>query len=296
MKRLFKLFYSLLLVTTFISCEKPMFPDNASSGNDDKANLIVTLYQIETEQFPGAKSRAIVTDYCTRLNFAVYDSLNTRVGQVNQVVGDKDFGTAHFKVEPGKYRVVVVGHSSNGNPTMTNPSKIQFKNKDGFTDTFLSNDTVVVGDSEKKLPVNINRIVALCRFVITDSIPSKVAQMRFQYKGGSGAFDAATGLGCVKSTQTEFFPIESDQESNYFDLYTFLPDKEGEIHLQATAYDEDNNVVCDNEFDVPLKRRLITKLSGPYFSGSSGSSGSTSGITIIIGINADWEGEQVINY
>ena len=34
-----------------------------------------------------------------------------------------------------------------------------------------------------------------------------------------------------------------------------------------------------------------TKLSGPYFSGSDGST-----ISIVIGINTDWEGEQTIEF
>ena len=97
----------------------------------------------------------------------------------------------------------------------------------------------------------------------------------------------------VNSTQIESFPVEAGQDSTSFDLYTYLHDTEGTIHLQATAYDADNNVVRDHEFDVPLKRRMITKFSGPYFSGSSTSS---SGITIVIGIDAEWEGEQEITY
>jgi hypothetical protein len=115
--------------------------------------------------------------------------------------------------------------------------------------------------------------------------------MRFQYKGGSGAFDASTGLGSINSTQTEFFPVEPGQQSCCFDLYTFLHDTEGTLHLLATAYGDNDNIIKEREFDVPLKQRMITKLSGPYFSGSSGSS-----ITIVIGIDAEWEGEQTIEF
>jgi hypothetical protein len=115
--------------------------------------------------------------------------------------------------------------------------------------------------------------------------------MRFEYKGGSGAFDAATGLGSVNSTQKETFPVDAGDENCCFDLYTFLHDTEGTIHLQATALDDNDNELREREFDVPLKQRMITKLSGPYFSGTTGSS-----ITIVIGINAEWEGEQTIEF
>ena len=285
----------LIIILLVISCEKPQIPSgiNRTDGGDE-ANLVVTVYQLETVLFPVSSTRAEISQFCTRLNFAVYDSLNVRVDQVNQQVGDKDFGVARFSLDPGRYRVVVVAHNSNGHPTMTNPAQIQFKNNQGFSDTFIDNDTVTVSDTEgTTLSVQLNRIASMCRFVITDSIPQGVAQMRFLYKGGSGAFDASTGLGSVNSTQIESFPVEAGQDSTSFDLYTYLHDTEGTIHLQATAYDADNNVVRDHEFDVPLKRRMITKFSGPYFSGSSTSS---SGITIVIGIDAEWEGEQEITY
>ena len=279
------LFFCLIGSFCLMSCEKPDIPSGESN-----ANLVVNVWQLEQTPFSALGTRAGMADVLTRLNYAVYDSAGKRVKQVNQQVGDKEFGTAYFQLPEGRYQVVVVGHSSNGNPTMTDPAKIQFKNNQGFTDTFLSNDTVEIGDTKVTLPVSPRRIVSLCRFVVADKMPDEVAQMRFLYKGGSGAFNAATGLGSVNSTQTEFFPVEAGQDSTCFDLYTFLHAQEGTIHLQATAYDANDNVINDREFDVPLKRRKITKLTGSYFSGSSSS------LTIIIGIDDEWEGEEVINY
>ena len=173
---------------------------------------------------------------------------------------------------------------------MTDYKKIQFKNNDGFTDTFLYYDSIEVGDTPVNLPVNLTRIVSMCRFVITDTIPANVSQMRFQYTGGSGAFDATTGLGCVKSKQSETFSVEPGKAPSTFDLYTFLHDKEGTIHLQATAYDEKENVLNDREFEIPLKRRQITKVSGQFFNTA------TAGLTIIIGLDPEWEGEEGISY
>ena len=281
----------LLLAIALFSCEKPIIPDEDSTQGDADGNLTVTVFQIEQQSFAVPFTRATIADYCSRLSYAVYDTEGKLVKQINQKDTDAGYGTASFKVSPGTYQVVVVGHSS-GNPTMTNPQKIKFDNKDGFTDTFLHNSQVVVGDDDEEMVHAVmNRIVSLCRVVFTDAIPDGVTQMRFQYKGGSGAFDASTGLGSVNSTQTEFFPVEPGETSCVFDLYTFLHDTEGTIHLQATAYDASNNIIKDREFDVPLKQRMITRLSGPYFSGSSGSS-----ITIIIGINAEWVGEQTIEF
>ena len=290
MRRLILPFYLILLIIT--SCEKPVIPGEYSTQGDLDGNLVVSVFQIEQQSFGTSLTRAVIADYCSRLSYAVYDADGKLVKQVNQMESDSGFGTAYFKVDPGTYQVVVVGHSS-GNPTMTNSKKIKFENKDGFTDTFLHNSNVVVtdADDEEQVQAVMRRIVSLCRVVFTDAIPDGVSQMRFEYKGGSGAFDAATGLGSVNSTQKETFPVDAGDENCCFDLYTFLHDTEGTIHLQATALDDNDNELREREFDVPLKQRMITKLRGPYFSGTTGSS-----ITIVIGINAEWEGEQTIEF
>ena len=290
MRRLILPFYLILLIIT--SCEKPVIPGEYSTQGDLDGNLVVSVFQIEQQSFGTSLTRAVIADYCSRLSYAVYDADGKLVKQVNQKESDSGFGTAYFKVDPGTYQVVVVGHSS-GNPTMTNSKKIKFENKDGFTDTFLHNSNVVVtdADDEEQVQAVMRRIVSLCRVVFTDAIPDGVSQMQFVYKGGSGAFDAATGLGSVNSTQKETFPVDAGDENCCFDLYTFLHDTEGTIHLQATALDDNDNELREREFDVPLKQRMITKLSGPYFSGTTGSS-----ITIVIGINAEWEGEQTIEF
>ena len=290
MRRLILPFYLILLIIT--SCEKPVIPGEYGTQGDLDGNLVVSVFQIEQQSFGTSLTRAVIADYCRRLSYAVYDADGKLVKQIHQQESDSGFGTACFKVDPGTYQVVVVGHSS-GNPTMTNSKKIKFENKDGFTDTFLHNSNVVVtdADDEEQVQAVMRRIVSLCRVVFTDAIPDGVSQMRFEYKGGSGAFDAATGLGSVNSTQKETFPVDAGDENCCFDLYTFLHDTEGTIHLQATALDDNDNELREREFDVPLKQRMITKLSGPYFSGTTGSS-----ITIVIGINAEWEGEQTIEF
>jgi hypothetical protein len=162
-----------------------------------------------------------------------------------------------------------------------------------ITDTFLYSTMVEVGEDDDEIQVDahMHRITSLCRVVFTDAIPDQVTQMHFEYTGGSGAFDAATGLGSVKSTQKVDFEVEPGQENCTFDLYTILHDTEGTLQLRAEAKDANQNVVQQRDFEVPMKQRVITKLTGPYFSAPSGST-----ITIIIGINTDWDGEQTIEF
>ena len=147
-----------------------------------------------------------------------------------------------------------------------------------------------IGDESVDYEVSLDRIVALCRFVITDDFPSDVKKMRFYYTGGSGAFDATTGLGCINSKQDVKFDVVPTQKQ--FDLYTFLHDLEGTIHLTVTALDTSGNEVSQREFDVPMQQNYITWLSGPFFGDSGSSSTTITGVTV----NTDWAGETHLTF
>ena len=244
---------------------------------------MVSVFQLEQTPFSDI-SRTPAADACTRLNFAVYDEEGSRVKQVNQTSAEADFGKASFQLAKGTYKVLVVGHSASGNPTMTDPAKVQFTNATGYTDTFYYYQEVTVGDATQNLSVTLHRIVSLCRFVITDDYPQNVSTLRFQYKGGSGAFNAATGFGSVNSTQTLEFSASAGKKQ--FDLYTFLHDTTGTIHLTVTAYDANTNILHEKEFDIPMIQNQISWFSGPYFSDSNAQT-----LSSTIDVDTDWEGE-----
>ena len=277
-----------LFLLTFSSCEKVVISEENETG-DLGGNLRISVFQIEKTPF-ASLTRATVEDVCSRLNFAIYDQSGARLKQANQTSDMADFGHVSFQLEPGTYQVVVVAHSSNGNPTMTNPNKIQFSNTLGFTDTFLFYGEVTVDEDQVALEVSLDRIVSLCRFVVTDDFPANVKKMRFYYTGGSGAFDAATGLGCVNSKQDVKFDVVADQ--NQFDLYTFLHDMEGTIHLTVTALDASGNELYNRSFDVPMEQNHITWLSGAFFDGSASSATTITTVTI----NTNWAGESFIEF
>ena len=283
----------LCILLLLPSCEKSVIDsDSAINGSPADANLTVTVFQIEKTPF-GILTRAgkPASDACTRLNFAIYNMDGTRVKQTNQTSAEADFGKASFKLEQGDYQLVVVGHSSNGNPTMTDPTCIKFTNAQGYTDTFICSGTVTIADEPVEYQVSLDRIVALCRFVLADDeIPSDVKKMRFYYTGGSGAFDATTGLGCVNSKQDVKFDVPADNKQ--FDLYTFLHDTEGTIHLTVTALDASGNELYNREFDVPMQQNYITWLTGSYFNGSGSSSSNVTNVTV----NTDWAGETHITF
>ena len=297
----------LMILGTMSSCERLDYPDELGDGKvvkngagDPDGNLKVVVWEMATTPFDtfieeanntSTRATEAISSWCTRLNFAIYTLDGTRVKQVNQTSDDASFGAATFQLEPGNYMVVVVAHSSNGNPTMTDPTCIKFTNAQGFTETRIACEKVVVTEEKQELPVSPHRIGSRCSFVLTDeTIPSDVKTMRFYYTGGSGAFDATTGLGSVNSKQDVKFNVTADQKQ--FDLYTFLHDTEGTIHLTVTGLDASGNDLYNHSFDVSMEQDHITWLTGAFFVGS-GSSSLT--ITTVL-VNTDWAGEKHLTF
>ena len=282
----------LTITMVLLGCEKAIGPENGDSGGTT-GNLRVSVYEIEKTPFASlTRGTEPVANVCTRLNFIVYDMSGARVKLVNQVKGNAGFGVASFQLEEGDYQLAVVAHSASGNPTTTNPAKIQFTNATGYTDTFLYYDLVSIEEEPVDLSVALNRIAALCRFVITDEIPAGVTQMQFYYTGGSGAFNAATGRGSVASKQTVTYAVTAASEKQ-FDLYTFLHDPTDEIALRVTALDAAGNELYVKEFDVPMEQNHITWLSGAFFDGTGSSSTTTvTGVTV----NTEWGGETYLTF
>jgi len=283
-----KLLFMLCAVTLMTSCEKAISIESENEVMAD-GNLTVKIFEIEHTPF-ASLTRAAASNACTRLNFAVYDEEGTRVQQINQTVEKEPFGAASFQLESGNYQLAVVGHCSKSNPTMTKAEKIQFTNSTGYTDTFLYSTDVTIGEEPLDMQVSLQRIVSLCRFVITDDYPENVKQMKFYYTGGSGAFNAKTGLGSVNSKQTVTYDVKDGVKQ--FDLYTFLHAKDSSISLKVTALGENETVLRERDFDVPMSQNQITWLSGAFFSGSSSSSSGN----VQVDVDTNWAGENHVTF
>ena len=283
---------TIVALCVLVACEKALITEDTGTSGDKNGNLHVSVCQIEKTPFGNlTRGAEPVANVCTRLNFAIYDEGGSRLKQINQTSDKADFGQCAFQLEEGTYQLVVVGHSAHSNPTMTNLAKIQFTNATGYTDTFLCYGEVTIGEEQVEYEVSLDRIVALCRFVITDDIPAEVKKMQFYYTGGSGAFDATTGLGSVASKQTVTYDVTNMSEKQ-FDLYTFLHELSDNIALTVTALDASGNELYSRQFDIPMQQNHITWLSGAFFNGSGSSSTTISGVTV----NTDWAGETHLTF
>ena len=207
------------VVLLVASCEKMNLGGRSDDADEGEANVVVRVMSFEQMPFSAA-TRAAVGDVCNHLNFVVFDENGERVDQKNQELGDEGFGEGRFTLPLGNYRLAIVAHSSDGNPSVNKRSaskheSISFTNAKGFTDTFFASKALTVGDSAINLEMNLSRVVAKVRFINEDAIPAKADSIRIYYEGGSGSIDAQSGYGNVKSKQTAWF-----DKSETLEIYT----------------------------------------------------------------------------
>ena len=258
--------WSLLYAT---SCEKMVI--SGTDGPDDAdANVMVQVMSFEQQPFPMASTRGDVETACTRLNFIVYDEAGERIRQETQLLGDEGFGMAQFKLQEGRYYLVVLAHSGKGNPTSTNLHKIGFTNKTGYTDTFLYADSLLVGEEEVDCEIQLKRIVSKVQF------------------GGSGTFDATTGQGVVKSKQQQWFPVRHDVQR--FEIYTIPRADSDKLKVLVTTYRTVGGQVellTEREIsDIPIRQNHITICRGSLFN-------ATEQHQISIDIDTTWDDERI---
>ena len=275
---------SLLLAA---SCEKMVISGSERSDAED-ANVVVQVMNFEQLPFSLTRTRGETETGPTRLNFIVYDEDGMRIRQESQQLGDDEFGIARFKLQEGRYFLVALAHSGKGNPTSTDLHKIRFTNKTGYTDTFLYADTLVVGEELVDDELQLKRIVSKVKFVFSDQLPEDADSIRFYYEGGSGAFDAVTGVGVVKSQQQQWLPVNPNDTS--YEIYTIPRADSDKLKVLVTTYKTSGGkveILTEREVsDIPIQRNTITVCRGSLFN-------PTEQHQISIDIDTTWDNEVI---
>jgi hypothetical protein len=280
-KTLIVSFYSLLFFLTLgmASCEKPIIDEKTGNEIPAEANVILHFTQYETspltplQRARGTRSATDITEFCSRLNIAIFDADGTKVKTVAQKEGDASYGTVALTLAAGTYQLVVIAHNCDGSATITSEEKVTFPNNK-VTDTFYYYGDLVVTDAQQSYDLTLTRAVAMFRLVLTDEeIPATVAKLKFYYLGGSSTFSPRDGYGCVNSKQTEVRSIAAD---GIYDIYT-LPHSEDDVltKLTVTALDANDNIIQEKVFeDIPVTRNQVTRYTGSFFGNSGGETGS----------------------
>ena len=283
MKNLLLFVLALLLA---VACEKPMIPDESSGQMiPANANVILHVSQFEHEPFAHTRTATDITQFCTRLNIAVFDSTGTKIKTLAQKQSDSDYGTVGLALEPGTYHLVVIAHNCEGSATITSQEKVTFPNNK-VTDTFYYYGDLVATDAKQSYDLTLTRAVAMFRLVLTDAdFPANVSKLKFYYLGGSSTFSPKAGYGCVNSKQTELRPVAAD---SIYEIFT-MPHTEDDVitKLTITALDADDNALKERTFqNIPITRNQVTRYTGSFF--GSGGSGSASDGSFSLTADPDW--------
>lgn len=258
-------FFAVIL-PLLLACEKPVIQDSKSETGE-AVSLRLSVGGFNVIPFDETRSSTDIARYCSKLNFVVYQD-GKKVKGINQASSDDQFGQVAFSLEPGSYQVLVLAHSANGNPVLSDPAKIQFTNDDGFTDTFFSYDDITIGPNSTDKEVVLDRCTAMFRLITTDSVPDEVALIRFYYTGGSGALDATEGFGCVNSKQVTFFDVTDEMRGKplRLEIYTIPKATHSTLKILVQAYSAASDILYERQLsDVPIEMNRVTEYVGRLF-------------------------------
>lgn len=275
------------------ACEKPYVGVDPEQPIDENVNVIVRIAGFETIDFDNnvvTKAPVNITELCSRINVVVYDG-ETKLKSVAQKQGDAGFGTVGFDLPQGTYTLAVIAHNSDGTATVTTLDKISFKNN-RVTDTFSYCSELEVTGEQQVVDVELKRVVAMFRMVLTQPLQDNIRQLKFYYTGGSSTLSALTGYGSVNSKQTVVLDVESGQTQ--FDVYTIPHAETGKLKMTITALDATETPQHERVFEeVPVQRNKVTRYTGNFYEDAPGETG---GVGVQMRAAPEWDGEEEYSF
>lgn len=275
------------------ACEKPYVGLEEPVPGDNNANVILHVTGFDTTDFDDpitTRATVDITQLCSRLNFVIYKG-DTKLKSIAQKEGDAGFGTVALSLPEGTYKIAIIGHSSDGTATVTTLDKISFKNN-LVTDTFLFCEDLEVTGEQQDIDIELRRVVAMFRLILTEPLPAAVRQLKFYYTGGSSTLSALSGYGSVNSKQTVVFNVETGQTQ--FEVYTIPHAETGKLKITITALDATETPLHERVFEeVPVQRNKITRYTGNLYEGTSTETG---GMNFRLRASGDWDGEDSFSF
>lgn len=294
-KKLFNVFALLLMMAGVSSCEKMVIHEKDGEAVPEDANVVLNVRMIEQMPFDG-QTRSDVMDYCTRLNFDVYDENGEKVDYVNQTSGDANFGVVSFSLPEGRYLIVVVAHSGSKNPSFYDNGKISISGKE-LGDTFWCCEEVDVASERIQRNLALERIVAMVRFISDDMPPSTANWMRFSYKGNRGSFNGFDGCGLSTTKNTrQTIELDISEDQRQFEFYMIPSEDQDELNIEVLTKHVEGTII-DNLSEktiegIPVRRNTITVCRGNLFDNADSSSSSY----FTISVDAEWEETITVSF
>ena len=270
MKTMKKTIIAMLMLVAMMglsACEKAVLDEEKQEEPQQlKGNVIIRASMYNIVPF---ETRAVqnVADFSNTLQFILYQD-GTKVKGITQKKSEGNYGQIGLTLEPGTYQLLVLAHSSSGNPTVSNPTQIKFENSDGFSDTFYYYGNIEVTKEQATYDVTLERATSMVRVIILDEIPSNVQRIRLYYVGESGVFNAVTGWGgTINSEQSILFDVTGKTAPLTLSAYTFLRNETGSLNMTITAYGSNSSdVIATKQLNnIPMKNHMVTEYRGNLF-------------------------------
>lgn len=254
----------LALAVAVGSCQKA---DELAGADAAPATVAVSFRVSGFEQMPFPSTRSSnISSLCGKLCLAVYSGgkLDTLVTQQSSQEG---FGVATLNLRAGKYRFILLAHSSGKNPDMSNPERISF-GMQNMSDVFCWTAEASVSQ-DVAYDVQMRRAVAQVEVTTIDSIPKTVGSMYFIITRGSYNFNALTGYGVYSGRDYKSIAIPDSLigKRGSFAFYTFptADSVSASVTLEAMLTGG-AGIYCSHDFkDVTIKRNRLTRLTGVFF-------------------------------
>lgn len=266
MKKITLCLMASLWLTALVSCHRC-----EELGEKVQVTVSVDDFEIFDEPFSGSKN----TNTVKNISFAIFKANGEVEYSANQTETDADFGTFSYPLYQGQYTIVAVGHkNSAGHAVIQSPSLVTFPNN-AVTDIFAKVQTInITNNSPQTIDLALDRAISCLKVSPTDTIPSTVSSITFNYSSGGYTLNPATLL-CPSVTGVQAtidVPATAHRTSQIFSRYVILNAEEQTMNITVTAYDGSDNVIVSRTFNnVTLKRNRQTIARGAFFS-STGTS------------------------
>lgn len=256
----------LLTVATailFVSCKKTTTTDSGSTLYSDENLVMLKFSPYSIEPMKRATDITVID----RIDMWLCEGSN--VYDYHQVKSDagSQFGTMYLALNKTKtYTLYAVGHKANGQATLDN-GVISFPD-DKVTHSMFYTTSFSPATSQS-LDCQMQRIVGMLQFVVTDAIPESVDHFEFQISETGTRYNVA-GYS-VNKVERLHIPSSMNPGSNgqvAFNVYIMSDNMEDTISVDVTvtAKDSNNQPVEERSFaDVPLKNGWVTKYVGTFF-------------------------------
>ena len=238
-----KLVYIFSLIILLTSCEKEI------------------LDEVKNKSGGGVTIKFSPSDYFSRLNVSIFDSIGNKVASDAQRSTDKNYGLIELDLPNGKYRIAAILHNTEKSVSISDVNKVVFSGSLGDIHSYY--DSLEINDGSSTYNIETQRSVGMFRIILeNDNIPSDVNTYTITYTG-SKSLNLITGCGVTKAKQTDTKNVVSGTDTLNYYLLPGANDLKYKITL--TAYANNTEIATYIFEDVIIRTNEITAYRGKLF-------------------------------